>query len=72
MLLGRRNFAAALGFSEAVVYICAVAKVLLNIGLPVYGLAYGLGYASGNFLGITIERRLAFDDRWLHLLRKRN
>ena len=30
---GRRNFAAVLGFFEAVVYICAVAKVLLNMNL---------------------------------------
>src|SRR6266581_7202236 len=57
---GRRAFAAALGFFEAVVYICAVAKVLLNMDHPVYALAYGLGYASGTFLGITIEQRLAF------------
>lgn len=47
---GRRVFAATLGFFEAVVYICAVAKVLLNMEHPVYALAYGLGYASGTFL----------------------
>lgn len=57
---GRRAFAALLGFFEAVVYICAVAKVLLNMNHPVYALAYGLGYASGTFLGITIEQHLAF------------
>ena len=57
---GRRIFAATLGFFEAVVYICAVAKVLLNLDHPVYALAYGLGYASGTFLGITIEQHLAF------------
>jgi uncharacterized protein YebE (UPF0316 family) len=57
---GRRTFASVLGFFEAVVYICAVAKVLLNMDHPVYALAYGIGYASGTFLGITIEQRLAF------------
>jgi len=57
---GRRIFATTLGFFEAVVYICAVAKVLLNMDHPVYALAYGLGYASGTFLGITIEQHLAF------------
>src|SRR5215831_16910508 len=57
---GRRAFAAVLGFFEAVVYICAVAKVLLNMDHPVYALAYGLGFASGTYLGITIEQRLAF------------
>src|SRR5215471_4055428 len=57
---GRRAFAAVLGFFEAIVYICAVAKVLLNMDHPIYALAYGLGFASGTFLGITIEQRLAF------------
>jgi uncharacterized protein YebE (UPF0316 family) len=57
---GRRVFAAILGFFEAVVYVCAVAKVLLNMDHPIYALAYGLGFALGTFLGITIEQRLAF------------
>jgi len=60
---GRRNFAAVLGFFEAVVYISAVAKVLLNMDHPVYALAYGLGFASGTFLGITIEQHLAFGEQ---------
>ena len=57
---GRRMFSASLGFFQAVVYISAIAKVLLNIDHPIYVLAYGLGFASGTFLGITIETRLAF------------
>jgi len=65
---GRRGFAAILGFFEAVVYICAVAKVLLNMDHPVYALAYGLGFASGTFLGITIEQRLAFGEQLVSLV----
>src|SRR6267154_2573184 len=57
---GRRVFAAILGFFEAVIYVSAVAKVLLNMDHPIYALAYGLGYGLGTFLGITIEQRLAF------------
>jgi len=68
---GRRNFAAVLGFFEAVVYICAVAKVLLNMNHPVYALAYGLGYASGTFLGITIEQDLAFGEQLATLVTRK-
>jgi fucose 4-O-acetylase-like acetyltransferase len=53
---GRRVFAAVLGFFEAVVYVCAVAKVLLNMNQPVYALAYGLGFALGTYLGMVIEQ----------------
>jgi len=57
---GRRTFAAVLGFFRAIIYVCAIAKVLLNMDHPAYALAYGLGFASGTYLGITIEQRLAF------------
>jgi uncharacterized protein YebE (UPF0316 family) len=65
---GRRAFAAVLGFFEAVVYICAVAKVLLNMNQPVYALAYGLGFATGTYLGMVIEQRLAFGKQLVFLL----
>jgi len=68
---GRRVFSAVLGFFQAVVYVCAIAKVLLNIDHPVYALAYGLGFASGTFLGITIEQRLAFGHQLVSLITRK-
>jgi uncharacterized protein YebE (UPF0316 family) len=71
VIQGRRGFAAILGFFEAVVYVCAVAKVLLNMDHPVYAVAYGLGFASGTFLGITIEQRLAFGQQLASLVTRK-
>jgi len=68
VIQGRRTFAAVLGFFEAVVYICAVAQVLLNMNQPVYALAYGLGFAAGTYLGMVIEQRLAFGKQLVFLL----
>jgi uncharacterized protein YebE (UPF0316 family) len=68
VIQGRRAFAAVLGFFEAAVYICAVAKVLLNMNQPVYAVAYGLGFAAGTYLGMVIEQRLAFGKRLVFLL----
>jgi len=68
VIQGRRAFAAVLGFFEAVVYICAVAKVLLNMNQPVYALAYGLGFAAGTYLGMVIEQRLAFGKQLVFFL----
>jgi len=65
---GRRMFAAILGFFEAAVYICVVAKVLLNMDHPVYAVAYGLGFATGTYLGIAIEQRLAFGQQLVTLV----
>ena len=68
VIQGRRAFAAVLGFFEATVYICAVAKVLLNMSQPVYAIAYGLGFAAGTYLGMVIEQRLAFGRQLVFLL----
>ena len=68
IIQGRRTFAAVLGFFEAVVYICAVAKVLLNMNQPVYAVAYGLGFAAGTYLGMVIEQRLAFGKQLVFLI----
>ena len=57
---GRRAFAAGLGFVQSLIYIVAIAKVLLNMDHPIYALAYALGFALGTYLGIAIEQRLAF------------
>ena len=71
VIQGRRAFATVLGFFEAVVYVCVVAKVLLNMDQPVYAVAYGLGYAAGIYLGMLIEQRLAFGKQLVFLLTAR-
>jgi uncharacterized protein YebE (UPF0316 family) len=65
---GRRAFAAVLGFFQALVFICAVAKVLLNMNQPAYALAYALGFATGTYLGMVIEQRIAFGKQLVFLL----
>jgi uncharacterized protein YebE (UPF0316 family) len=65
---GRRMFAAILGFFQALIYVCAIAKVLLNMDKPAYALAYAVGFALGTYLGITIEQRLAFGHQLVTLV----
>jgi uncharacterized protein YebE (UPF0316 family) len=68
---GRRLFSAVLGFFQALIYICAIAKVLLNTDQPVYAFAYALGFALGTFLGITIEQHLAFGQQLASLFTRK-
>jgi len=68
---GRRVFAAVLGFFQAIIFVGAVAKVLLNMNQPVYALGYALGFALGTYLGMTIEQRLAFGNQLVFLLTPR-
>lgn len=58
---GLRGVTWVLGFFEVLVWIVVVSKVLQSIDeSPLYPLAYALGFATGNYIGITIERRVAF------------
>ncbi len=56
---GRKIHAAIIGFFEVSIYVTALSKVVGNLDNPGNLLAYALGYACGNYIGITIENRIA-------------
>ena len=53
---GRRFLAAGLGFAESAVFILAISRIMKDVDKPLNMLAYALGFATGSFMGITIER----------------
>lgn len=69
---GRRWLAWALGFFEVLVWIVIVAQVIQNIGdSPLYPIAYALGFATGNFIGITIETHVAYGEQVVRIFSRR-
>ncbi len=57
---GRRTLAFVLGFFELLIWVSIVSRVILHLHeQPVYAVAYALGFALGNYVGMTIENRLA-------------
>ena len=59
---GRRLQAALIGFFEVGIYVTALGKVVSSLDNPMNLLAYCLGFAAGNFVGITIENKIALGD----------
>ncbi|WP_052297463.1 DUF5698 domain-containing protein [Flexistipes sinusarabici] len=56
---GMRYFASFLGFFEILIWIVVVAKVMGNeVNMYAY-LAYAAGFSVGNFIGISIENKIA-------------
>ncbi len=55
----RRKSAWALGFVEALIWVFVVSAVVQNLTNPVYAVFYALGFATGTFVGVTIEGFLA-------------
>ena len=57
---GRRGIAAILGFCMALVWIFAVGNAVKHLDSPLHIVGYAGGYAAGTFIGITIERAVAY------------
>jgi uncharacterized protein YebE (UPF0316 family) len=53
---GRKYISATLALVESGVFIFALSRVMKDVDQPVKMIAYALGFAVGNFSGITIER----------------
>ena len=57
---GKRGIAAALGFVQALVWIFAVANAVKHLDSVLHVIGYAGGYATGTFVGVTIERAIAY------------
>ncbi len=56
---GLRLAAAVLGFLEITIWLLAISQIMANLTSIENYLAYAAGFATGTFLGISIERKLA-------------
>jgi len=60
---GRRRLAFVLSFFEVLIWVLAVSKVFGNLDQPFYAVMFALGAASGNYVGMTIESRVALGEQ---------
>jgi uncharacterized protein YebE (UPF0316 family) len=56
---GKRSIAPILGFFEVLIWITAISKIMQNLDNYVNYIAYAAGFATGNFVGMIIEEKLA-------------
>jgi len=59
MLNGRKYTASILGFFEAAIWLIAISQIFQNLGTWQTYVAYAGGFASGIFVGMKIEEKLA-------------
>ena len=59
VIQGRRGVSWILGFFEILVWILAVSQVIQNLSYPAYAISYAFGFATGNYVGMTLEQWLA-------------
>jgi uncharacterized protein YebE (UPF0316 family) len=56
---GEKVIAPLLGFFEVIIWLLAIGQIMQNLSNWVCYLAYGGGFAMGNYIGIRIEERMA-------------
>ncbi len=56
---GRRSIAPILGFMEVLIWLLAISQIMRNLSNPITYLAYATGFASGNYIGLWLEEKLA-------------
>jgi len=56
---GMKYLAPLFGFFEILIWLLAISQIMRNLNNPVYYLAYAVGFATGNLVGIFVEERLA-------------
>lgn len=55
----KRGLSWLLGFIQSVIFVMVIGSVLTNLENPLNIIGYSAGFASGNVLGMAIEKRLA-------------
>ncbi len=56
---GQKILAPALGFFESFIWLVAISQIMRDRADWTCFIAFGLGFALGNYLGICVEQRLA-------------
>ncbi len=56
---GKKRLASFLGFFEVLIWIMAISQIMKHLNNPACYIAYALGFAVGNYIGITVEEKLA-------------
>jgi uncharacterized protein YebE (UPF0316 family) len=56
---GYKYYAPLLGFFEVIVWLLAIGQIMQHLDNWLCYIAYGLGFATGNFLGIILEEKMS-------------
>ncbi len=69
---GARKWAPFLGFFEALIWLLAIGQIIQNISNVYSYIAYAGGYASGTYLGMLLESRIAMGKMVVRVITKQD
>jgi len=69
---GYKYIAPALGFFEVIIWLVAVSQIFKQLNNPLYYIAYGAGFAAGNFIGILLEEKISLGTVVIRVMPKKD
>jgi uncharacterized protein YebE (UPF0316 family) len=69
---GQKLWAPILGFFEVFIWLIAISRIFQNLDNWVNYVAYAAGFASGNYIGLLLEERLAMGIVKIQIITRRS
>lgn len=69
---GMKMIAPVLGFFEVFIWIIAVGQIFQNLTNPLNYFAYAAGFATGNYVGMIVEEKLAMGLALIRIITQRD
>ena len=69
---GYRHIGPILGFFEVIIWLLAVTQVLKHLTNPMSYIAYGAGFAMGNYVGIRLEEKISIGTVLIRIIPKKD
>ena len=68
---GQKLWAPLLGFFEIIIWLIAITRIMQNLDNWICYIAYGGGFATGNYVGLIVEEKLAMGNVQLQIITKK-
>ena len=68
---GKKEMAPLLGFFEALIWLIAISQIIQNLHSTIGYFAYAAGFATGNYVGMIIEEKLAMGHVIIRVITRR-
>lgn len=69
---GYKYIAPILGFFEVIIWLLAVTQIFKQLDNFFYYIAYGAGFAAGNYLGMLLEERISLGNVVVRIIPKKD
>lgn len=69
---GNKAVAPILGFFEVLIWLIAITRIMQNLDNVTCYIAYAAGFATGNYVGLRIEQKLALGIRMFRIITQKD